>query len=133
MFSSECALARIGWQALGLICHCLVFCIVKVCCAAATELLAKSRPPIAAYPSHRARAHPKENLSSKLSTRLSLAEDARGFGALAPAAIISQPSVIRACDVMIFVLTGWAGVAAVFVTTGMLGLLALSGDLHAMD
>jgi hypothetical protein len=34
---------------------------------------------------------------------------------------------------MIFVLTVWAGVAAVFVPTAMLGLLAISGGLRAMD
>lgn len=65
---------------------------------------------------------------ARYATRLSLAMDARGFGAFSSRSD-RQPSVVRARDV-IFVMAVWAGIAAVFVTTGMLGLLAISGDLR---
>ena len=65
---------------------------------------------------------------ARYATRLSLAMDARGFGAFSSRRD-RQPSVVRARDV-IFVMTVWAGFAAVFVTTGMLGILSISGDLR---
>jgi len=58
--------------------------------------------------------------------RLSLAMDARGFGAY-PQRSDRNPAVVRARDV-VFVAATWAAVAATLLLTARLGLLHLVGD-----
>ncbi|MGB4777935.1 energy-coupling factor transporter transmembrane component T [Microbacterium sp.] len=65
---------------------------------------------------------------ARYAERLSLAMDARGFGAH-PTRSDRHPAVIRTRD-LVFVAGSWAAFAAVFVTTGMLGVAQWSGDFH---
>lgn len=67
---------------------------------------------------------------ARYAERLSLAMDARGFGAH-PTRGDRDPAVVRTRDVA-YLACAWAAFASVFVAAGLLGLAQWSGDIHGL-